>query len=101
MLRLQFHTLPLLLLSINYADFYNTSGTVTVSPKYGQVAAGKDVSLTAKPSDKHSVFYKWEITGLDTEGLDLSAATLKFKSPGTNDVVATAVFVKDKFSLRI
>ena len=71
------------------------SGTVTVSPKYGQVAAGKDVSLTAKPSDKHSVFYRWEITGLDTEGLDLSAATLKFKSPGTNDVVATAVFVKD------
>ena len=71
------------------------SGTVAVSPKYGQVAAGKDVSLTAKPSDKHSVFYRWEITGLDTAGLDLSAATLKFKSPGTNDVVAKAVFVKD------
>ena len=70
------------------------SGTVTVSPKYGQVAAGKDVSLAAK-ADKGSVFYKWEITGLDTTGLDLSAATLKFKSPGTNDVFATAVFVKD------
>ena len=71
------------------------SGTVSVNPKYGQAAAGKDVTLTAKPSDKHSVFYKWEITGLDTTGLDLSAATLKFKSPGTNDVFATAVFVKD------
>ena len=71
------------------------SGTVAVNPKYGQVAAGKDVTLTAKPSDKYSVFYKWEIAGLDTTGLDLSSATLKFKSPGTNDVVVTAVFVKD------
>ncbi|MBO7206834.1 MAG: putative Ig domain-containing protein, partial [Kiritimatiellae bacterium] len=68
------------------------TGTVSVNPKYGQVAPGKDVTLTAKAA-KGSVFHRWEITGVDTEGLDLSSATLKFKMTDAGDVFATAVFV--------
>lgn len=68
------------------------TGKVSVNPKYGQVAPGKDVTLTAKAA-KGSVFHRWEITGVDTEGLDLSSATLKFKMADAGDVFATAVFV--------
>ena len=68
------------------------TGTVSVNPKYGQVAPGKDVTLTAKAA-KGSVFHRWEITDVDTEGLDLSSATLKFKMADAGDVFATAVFV--------
>ncbi|MBQ3806644.1 MAG: putative Ig domain-containing protein, partial [Kiritimatiellae bacterium] len=68
------------------------SGTVTVSPKYGQVAAGKPVTLTAK-ADTGSVFSCWEIVGVDTTGLDLSSPTLKYPSPASGDVTATAKFV--------
>ena len=67
------------------------TGTVSVNPKYGQVAPGKDVTLTAKAA-KGSVFHRWEITGVDTEGLDLSSATLKFKMTDAGDVFATALF---------
>lgn len=38
------------------------------------------------------MFHRWEITGVDTEGLDLSSATLKFKMTDAGDVFATAVF---------
>ena len=67
------------------------TGTVSVNPKYGQVAPGKDVTLTAKAA-KGSVFHRWEITGVDTEGFDLSSATLKFKMTDAGDVFATALF---------
>ncbi len=68
------------------------TGTVLVNPKYGQVAPGKDVTLTAKAA-KGSVFHRWEITGVDTEGIDLSSSTLKIKMTDTGDVFAKAVFV--------
>ena len=68
------------------------TGTVSVNPKYGQVAPGKDVTLTAKAA-KGSVFHRWEITGVDTEGIDLSSSTLKIKMTDTGDVFAKAVFV--------
>ena len=79
------------------------SGTVAVSPKYGQVAAGKTVTLTAK-ADKGSVFSCWEIKGVDTTGLDLSAATLKYVSPGYGDVTAVAKFItaeEDKANIKL
>ena len=69
------------------------SGTVTMSPKYGQVAAGKDVTLTAKPTGKNSVFSCWVVAGADTTGLDLSSPTIKVKANGTNDISVTAQFV--------
>ena len=67
------------------------SGTVAVSPKYGQVASGKDVSVSAK-ADKNSVFSCWIVTGIDTTGLDLTSSSLKFKASGS-DVHVTAQFV--------
>jgi len=68
------------------------AGAVSVSPKYGQVAAGEDVTLTAKAAPG-SVFSHWEIVGVDTDGLDLSSTKLKIKAPGDDDVFATAIFM--------
>ena len=68
------------------------AGTVSVSPKYGQVAAGKEVTLTAKAASG-SVFSHWEIAGADIDGLDLASPKLKVVAPGDADVSATAVFV--------
>ena len=69
------------------------SGTVTMNPKYGQAAAGKDVTLTAKPADKNSVFSCWVVAGADTTGLDLTSPTIKLKANGTGDISVTAQFV--------
>ncbi len=68
------------------------SGTVTMNPKYGQAAAGKDVALTAKAATG-SVFSYWVVAGADTTGLDLTSPTIKLKANGTNDIYATATFV--------
>ena len=68
------------------------SGTVTMNPKYGQAAAGKDVTLTAK-ADAGSVFSCWVVAGADTAGLDLTSPTIKLKANGTDDIHVTAQFV--------
>ena len=68
------------------------SGTVATSPKYGQVAAGKAVTLMAK-ADKGSVFSHWLVAGADTTGLDLTSPTIRLKASGTDDIHATAQFV--------
>ena len=67
------------------------SGTVSVSPKYGQVPAGKDISLAAK-ADKNSVFSSWIVDGADTTGIDLASPSVKFKASG-GDIRVTALFV--------
>ena len=68
------------------------SGTVTMNPKYGQVAAGKTVTLTAKASTG-SVFSYWLINGSQVSPADLNSATVKVTANGTNDVSAVAYFV--------
>jgi len=79
------------------------SGTVTMNPKYGQAAAGKDVTLTAKAA-AGSVFSYWVVAGADTTGLDLTSPTLKLKANGADDIDATARFVtleEDRKSIRL
>ena len=68
------------------------TGTVTMNPKYGQAAAGKDVTLTAKAA-AGSVFSCWVVAGADTMGLDLTSPTIKLKANGANDIVVDAQFV--------
>jgi len=69
------------------------TGTVSANPKYGQVTAGKEVTLTAKAA-KGSVFCRWEIDPAPSaDGKDLSDPTLKLKMDGKGDVRAKAVFV--------
>ena len=87
-------------------DGYGASGTVTVNPKYGQAAAGKEVSLTAK-ADKNSVFCRWEIPELpDGSVADMKSATIKFKVGGVGDYHAKAIFAtkeedKAKIELKV
>ncbi len=72
------------------------TGTVSANPKYGQVAAGKEVTLTAK-ADKESVFYRWEIEpSALADGKDLSSPSLKLRMDGGGDIYAKAVFVTKK-----
>ena len=68
------------------------AGTVTMNPKYGQVAAGKAVTLTAKAA-AGSVFSCWLINGAQVSDADLNSATVKVVANGTNDVKAVAYFV--------
>ena len=80
------------------------SGTVTISPKYGQAAAGKTVTLTAKPADKNSVFSGWVIPAAYADGIDLSNPTLKLQVNGAADIPVTANFVtaaEDRANVRL
>ncbi|MBQ2624923.1 MAG: C10 family peptidase [Kiritimatiellae bacterium] len=81
------------------------TGKISMTPKYGQVAAGKDVSLTAK-ADKGFVFSRWVITGGDAKIPDPFAATIKLRMDGMNDIFITAQFVtaqedKDAIGLEV
>ena len=66
------------------------SGTVTANPKYGQAAAGKTVTLTAKAA-KDSVFVKWVYEDEDGDEIWEYSPTLKLVSSG-NDMYVRAVF---------
>lgn len=74
------------------ATVSGASGTVSVKPKYGQAAAGKDVSLTAK-ADKGSVFSRWIVQGAEVAEADATSPTVKFKMAACGDVYVTAQFV--------
>ena len=70
-------------------DSGSGNGSVSVSPKYGQITNGGQVTLTAKP-DKNSVFVKWVLS--DSNGTSESyGATLKMSSL-SGDTSAVAVF---------
>ena len=79
------------------------SGTVTMNPKYGQVAAGKTVTLTAKPA-ADSVFSYWLVNGAQVSDADLKSATLKVAANSMGDVSAVAYFVtadEDRRSIKL
>ena len=65
-------------------------GTITANPKYGQVAAGKSVTLTAKAA-KDSVFVKWMYENEDGEWTYDYSSTLKLVGTGY-DIYVRAVF---------
>jgi len=73
------------------------SGTVALSPKYGQAAVGKAVTLTAK-ADKNSTFVKWvQIDGLGMETPVGYTEKLSVLATGS-DLLYKAVF-RDKTSV--
>ena len=51
---------------------------------------GDPVTITAK-NIEGKIFVRWEITGLDTEGLDLTKSPLAFTMP-ENNVTANAIY---------
>lgn len=57
----------------------------------GVFEAGKSVTITANAPATGKEFGRWEITGLDTSGLDLTKAELTFTMPAS-DVTATALY---------
>ena len=57
----------------------------------GVFEAGKSVTITANAPATGKEFGRWEITGLDTSGLDLTKAELTFTMP-ENNVTATALY---------
>ena len=65
---------------------YGTSGTSEAQTAY----CGDPVTITAK-NIEGKIFVRWEITGLDTEGLDLTKSPLTFTMP-ENNVTANAIY---------
>lgn len=65
---------------------YGTSGTYDAQTAY----CGDPVTITAK-NIEGKIFVRWEITGLDTEGLDLTKSPLTFTMP-ENNVSANAIY---------
>ena len=57
----------------------------------GEYAEGATVTITANAPETGKEFGRWEITGLDTSGLELSNAELTFTMPAS-DVTATALY---------
>ena len=56
-----------------------------------------EVTVTANAPDSDSSFDKWEVTGLDTTGMDLSKTEIKFQMPA-GDVTFKATYVKGEES---
>lgn len=65
---------------------YGTSGTSETQTAY----CGDPVTITAK-NIEGKIFVRWEITGLDTEELDLTKSPLAFTMPA-NRVTANAIY---------
>ena len=65
---------------------YGTSGTSEMQTAY----CGDPVTITAK-NIEGKIFVRWEITGLDTEELDLTKSPLAFTMP-ENNVTANAIY---------
>ena len=65
---------------------YGTSGTSETQTAY----CGDPVTITAK-NIEGKIFVRWEITGLDTEELDLTKSPLAFTMP-ENNVTANAIY---------
>ena len=56
-----------------------------------------EVTVTANEPDSDTLFDKWEVTGIDTTGMDLSKTEIKFQMPA-GDVTFKATYVKDEES---
>lgn len=74
---------------IKYSVFvnYDAGGAASDSQR---AYCGDPVTITAKDIEGR-IFVRWEITRLDTEGLDLTKSTLTFTMP-ENNVTANAIY---------
>ena len=70
-----------------------TNGTATLETAKYQT----EVTVTANAPDSDTSFDKWEVTGLDTTGMDLTKTEIKFKMPA-GDVTFKATYVKGEES---
>ena len=70
-----------------------TNGTASATTAKYQT----EVTVTANAPDSDTSFDKWEVTGLDTTGMDLSKTEIKFQMPA-GDVTFKATYVKDEES---
>ena len=74
-------------------ETWSGSGKVSASPKYGQAAIGKPVTLTASPDSK-SLFVKWVVVDAKGNVVPGDPYAKKFKYVvGEEDVFASAAFL--------
>ena len=59
----------------------------------GVFEEGASVTITANAPDADEYFDKWEVTGLDTTGMDLTKTEIKFQMPAGN-VTFTATYLR-------
>ncbi len=70
-----------------FEDIEDTEYRVTVTNGTASAATAKyqqEVTVTANEPDDDEYFDKWEVTGLDTTGMDLTKTEIKFNMPAGN-----------------
>jgi hypothetical protein len=79
-----------------FEDIEDTEYRVTVTNGTASAATAKyqqEVTVTANEPDDDEYFDKWEVTGLDTTGMDLTKTEIKFNMPAGN-VTFTATYLR-------
>ena len=77
-----------------------TNGTATTGTASAETAIYQaEVTVTANAPDADKYFDKWEVTGLDTTGMDLTKTEIKFQMPA-GDVTFKATYLTiEKFEI--
>ncbi len=77
-----------------------TNGTATTGTASAETAIyQEEVTVTANAPDADKYFDKWEVTGLDTTGMDLTKTEIKFPMPA-GDVTFKATYLTiEKFEI--
>ena len=79
-----------------FEDIEDTEYRVTVTNGTASAATAKyqqEVTVTANEPDDDEYFDKWEVTGLDTTGMDLTKTEITFNMPAGN-VTFTATYLR-------
>ena len=89
----------------NYVkETYNISVTDCVAKKsedtVGYAHYGDVITVTANPAPNGKVFDKWEVTGLDTTGMNLTKTEITFNMPA-NAVEIKATYREVKYSVSV
>ena len=89
----------------NYAnETYNISVTDCVAKKgedtVGYAQYGDIIKVTANPAPTGKIFDKWEVTGLDTTGIDLTKTEISFNMPA-NAVEIKATYSEVKYNVSV
>ena len=74
-----------------------TNGTASAKTAIYQA----EVTVTANAPDADKYFDKWEVTGLDTTGMDLTKTEIKFPMPAENVTFKATYLTIEKFAIEM
>ena len=87
-----------------FEDIEDTEYRVTVTNGTASAATAKyqqEVTVTANEPDDDEYFDKWEVTGLDTTGMDLTKTEIKFNMPAGNVTFKATYLTVTKYEIYV